>query len=371
MRRVAISNWIEAGGDDDVLRERAAKSGFPYKAGYETALKLTDVEKTIARNIMNRNDATLAEAQKAGLLQQGVENYVRHIYADNPKYERRVMAEMNFNSLQTKPSFTKRRTLPTYFDAEQLGFKPKDKDVGFLTASHERAFREALAARDYIKALMDGEAGDGRPLVITSWSSAKELPAIEGEKSAAYLVRPNIRPEEEYADYWRIDHPALRGWRWAGKTAEGDPIFVQGDALVHPDIYQKLKNNLGRSALRTFQIDIAGHAFRPGNVALNVSSEIKHAILSFSGFHQTTLGIHAIENRTRPFNLPELDLNQVDQRLLIDHGLNVAQYDAMEAFGEGVASGGLVTKIPIIGPLAPMWTISSKATCRKSRWEWH
>jgi hypothetical protein len=261
------------------------------------------------------------------------------------------MAETNFNSLQTKPSFTKHRVVPTYFDAEQLGVKPKDKDVGFLTASHERAFREALAARDYIKALMEGEAKDGRPTVITSWSSAKELPAIEGEKSAAYLVRPNVRPDEEHADYRRIDHPALRGWRWAGKTAEGHPIFVQGDALVHPDIYQKLNNNLGRSALRTFQIDIAGHAFRPGNVALNVSSEIKHAILSFSGFHQTTLGIHAIEHRTRPLNLPELDLNQPDQRLLVDHGLNIAQYDAMEAFGEGAVSGGLVTKIPIIGPL--------------------
>jgi len=57
-----------------------------------------------------------------------------------------IMAEMDFNSLQTKPSFTKQRTFPTYFDTEQLGFKPKDTDVGFLTASQERAFREALAA---------------------------------------------------------------------------------------------------------------------------------------------------------------------------------------------------------------------------------
>ena len=65
---------------------------------------------------------------------------------------------MYFTSLHTKPSFTKQRKIPTYFDAEQLGFKPKDKDIGFPTASHERAFREALAARDYIKALMDGEA---------------------------------------------------------------------------------------------------------------------------------------------------------------------------------------------------------------------
>jgi hypothetical protein len=87
---------------------------------------------------------------------------------------------MNFASLQTKPSFTKQRVLPTYFDAEQLGFTPKDKDVGYLTAIHERSFREALAARAYIRALMDGKAADDKPLVITSWASAKELPAREG-----------------------------------------------------------------------------------------------------------------------------------------------------------------------------------------------
>jgi GGDEF domain-containing protein/2'-5' RNA ligase len=350
LKREAISNWIEAGGDEDLLTERTAKSTTPHRAGYEAALNLTDAEKTIARNIMNRNDATLEEAQRAGLLQQGVENYVRHIYADNPKMIAKVAAEMNFNSLQTKPSFTKQRKLPTYFDAEQLGFKPKDKDVGFLTASHERAFREALAARDYVKSLMEGKAADGRPLVATSWASAKELPATEGQKSAAYLVKPNIRAEEEYADYRRIDHPALRGWRWAGKTDAGAPIFVQGDALVHPEIYTKLKNNLGKSAVRSFQVEVGGQTFRPGAALLNVSSEIKHAILSFSGFHQTTLGIHALEHRTKPFGMPDLDLSEPKQRSLVDHGLMVAQYDAMEAFGEGLASGGLVTKIPVVGP---------------------
>ena len=293
-----------------MLTERTAKSAATHPAGYEAALNLTDAEKTIARNIMNRNDATLEEAQRAGLLQQGVENYVRHIYADNPKMVAKVAAEMNFNSLQTKPSFTKQRKIPTYLDAEQLGFKPMDKDVGFLTASHERAFREALAARAYVKSLMEGTASDGRPLVTTSWASAKELPATEGVKSAAYLVRPNVAPDAQYADYRPLDHPALRGWRWAGKTEAGGPVIVQGDALVHPEIYTKLKNNLGKSAVRSFQVEIGGQTFRPGAALLNVSSEIKHAILSFSAFHQTTLGIHALEHRTKPFGMPDLDLSE-------------------------------------------------------------
>jgi hypothetical protein len=201
-----------------------------------------------------------------------------------------------------------------------------------------------------IKSLMEGKAEDGRPLVATSWARAKELPTTEGQKSAAYLVKPNVRPEEEYSDYRQIDHPAVRGWRWAGKTDAGEPIFVQGDALVHPDIYKKLKNNLGKSAIRSYQMQIGDQTFKPGAALLNVSSEIKHAILSFSGFHQTTLGIHALEHRTSPIAMPDLDLSEPKQKSLVDHGLMVANYDAMEAFGEGLASGGLVTKIPGIGP---------------------
>lgn len=377
LRREAISNWIEAAGDEGVLRERAEASVAKYKKGYEAALTLTDAEKTVARNVMNRNDATLAEAQKAGLLQQGVENYVRHVYSDSPKYQAKVAAEMNFASLNTKPSFTKERVLPTYFDAEQLGFTPKDKDVGYLTAIHERSFREALAARAYVRALMDGTATDGRPLVMTSWASAQVIPAEEGVRAATYFIRPNIKRGKEHADYLRVDHPALRGWKWAGnagtspvdKTVETDEgeeftdsvdepnnVFVQGDALVHPEIYRKLRNNLTKSAIRSYETEILGHVVHPGAFVLDASAEIKHAILSFSGFHQTTLAVHAAEHRTLPVGMSELDLNQPKQKKLVEHGLMVAQYDAEEAFGEGVASGGLPTKVPLIGPAYGRYT---------------
>lgn len=377
LRREAISNWIEAAGDKGILQKRAEASSDKWKPGYEAALNLSDEEETIARNIMNRNDATLEEAQNAGILQQGVENYVRHVYADNPKAQAKIQAELNFASLQTKPGFTKERKIPTYFDAEQMGFVPKDKDVGYLTAIHERSFREALAARAYIKSLMKGKAEDERPLVMTSWASAHVIPGEEGIRAAAYLIKPNIKRGDEAGDYMRIDHPALRGWKWAGsagttpvdKTVELDngeeftssvdeknSIFVQGDALVHPAIYQKLKNNLTKSAIRAYAVDIAGHNVRPGEFALNASAEIKHAILSFSGFHQTTLGLHSLEHRTLPAGMPELDLNQPDQKAAIEHGLMIAAYDAEEQFGEGVASGGLVTKLPGVGPLYHTYT---------------
>jgi hypothetical protein len=346
LTREAISNWIEASGDEDLLRERAGKSDKEFKPGYEAALKLTDAEKTIAQNIMNLHDATLQESIKAGILEAGVENYIQHVYADKPKFAARIRAEMNFNTLVTKPSFSKKRSLPTYFDAEQLGFTPKDKDVGFLTSVHERSLREALAARAYIESLMGGEASDGRPLVATSWASAKEI----GEEQPAYVIKPNIKAGEEFADYKSIDHPALRGWKWAGNV-DGKNVFVQGDALVHPEIHQKLKNNLSTSALRRYQITIGDKTVRPGAFALDTAAEIKSFVLSFSVFHQTTLGIHALEHKVWPRHMPKLDLNDPVQSGLVDHGLMVAHYDAMEAFGEGLSSGGLVTKTPGIGPL--------------------
>src|SRR5262249_46153747 len=155
-------------------------------------LELTDGEKAIAQNVMNLHDATFQEAKKAGILENAVENYIQHVY-DKPELTNRIRAEMKFNTLVTKPSFSKQRTIPTYFDAEQLGFKPKDKDVGFLTAIHERSLREAIAARAYIKALNAGKAEDGRPLVAASWASAKEVSRDEDPEGdatdSAYLIR--------------------------------------------------------------------------------------------------------------------------------------------------------------------------------------
>lgn len=375
LKRVAISNWIEAGGDDQVLQERADASNPKYKPGYEAALKLTDAEKTIAQNIMNLHDATLQEAIKAGIVEGGVENYIQHIYSNQPAMVNRIRAELNFNTLKTNPSFSKRRVLPTYFDAEQLGFEPKDKDVGYLTSVHERSLREALAARAYIKSLNQGKEDDGRPLLIASWASAKEVAGEDAEGNPldpAYLIKPNLPRGEQYADYMTLDHPALRGWRWAAEI-DGKPVFVKGDVLVHPAIYRKLKNNLGTSALRRYEITVGDKTVRPGDIALNAVGQVKHFVLSFSGFHQTTLAVHALEHKvnpaipqeianalvrhtvnrdfTAPGTLPKLDLNDPVQSDLVDHGLMVAHYDAMEAFGEGVASGGGVTKIPGIGPL--------------------
>lgn len=338
-----MSRWIEAAGDEAKLREWADKSNDRQKPVYEAALKLTDAQKTIARNVVSLHDATLQEAIKAGILEHGVENYIQHMYDNNPKILRKLQGEMNFNALNPNPAFAKARTFPTYFDAEQAGMRPANDGVGNLTTVHERSLRQALATRAYIRGLMEGKAADGRPLIDTSWASAKEI-GDPGEE--AYLVKPGLKPGEERSDYLKIDHPALRGWRWSSEV-DGKPVFVQGDALVHPDIYKKLKNNLGRSAIRDWTpVTLGDIPIRPGAFVLNSISNAKSAILSLSGFHQNSLGLHALEHRTAPAGMPEIDLTDEKQKGLINSGLMVAHFDAAETHGEGLTSGGLMNKVP-------------------------
>lgn len=279
-----------------------------------------------------------------------------HVWKGDEQATRKIMGEQSWNSLQTRPSFTKQRVIPTYFDGIQAGFVPRDLDFASLTAAHERAFRQALSARALISTLHSGKASDGRPLAVISEASAKVVPE-PGAEDAAYMIRPNIKPGDPVSDYRLIDHAALRGWRWATNDSEGNPIFVQGDMLVHPQIYQHLKNNLTPSAIQQFQLTVGGKTFRPGAAVLHVGQEIKSGILSFSGFHQTTLGIHALEHRTAPAFMPEINTAEgsVDRKL-INSGLMVAHYNAAEAFGEGVQSHGLITKIPGIGPAYAAYT---------------
>ena len=300
--RNAISIYTEAGGDQAKLREWAkniaANPGAkPYAKSFQRAAELSNDLSTIANNVATHNDSSLERAQEAGILREGVENYMMHVWKDNPRMLAKVRAQTNWASLQTKPSFSKQRTIPTYYDGIMSGFTPQNMGFDFLTAVHERALQEAIAARAFIRSLQQGRAADGRPLVVTSAASARQLPEEEGRKSQPYMIRPNTKPNEDYADYRTLDHPALRGWRWAGEDQTGNPMFVQGDMLVHPEIFRHLKNNLTKSAIRSYSVDVAGQTFHPGKATLDLSNFIKSSVLVGSRFHETQEELIAAQSR--------------------------------------------------------------------------
>jgi hypothetical protein len=340
-RREALTNWIQAGGNEALLRERAGKVAPELRPAYEAALTLNETERTLASNIRGYLDAQLEEAQKAGMLVDGVDNYISQIWAKDPKnpVAQKLRAEAGASELLAKPFFAKQRLFESYFEGEDAGFKPKDKDVGALLTAYHQSFAKAVAGRGFVKQLLDGKASDGRPLVATAGQGRTITENELGEGSSAYFIRANAKPKDVF-DYRSHDDPSLRRWKWVAEDSAGKPIYVEGDLLVHPEAYAHLKNVLSDSAIRKNPI---------GKAALKLSSEFKNTMLAASAFHQTQIGLHATEHMVNPLKVPKLDLNEPLQRSLVDHGLQVASFNAEEAFGEGVHAGGLVNKLPVLG----------------------
>jgi hypothetical protein len=339
VRREAITNYLQAGGDENVLHERAAASKPQFRRGYATALKLSPEEKILANNVRNYLDAQLEEAKRAGLLEQGVQDYVSQIWQKSPEQAARLQALNAASELQTQPFFTRERLFRDYFEGEQKGFQPVSKDVGFLLGSYEQAFGKALADRGLIKQLLNAKASDGRPLVQVSGVGRTMSESELSPETKSHLILPHAKGENA-ADYIAIDSPAMRRYKWVATDSEGKSIFLEGDVLAHPEVAKKLKNVLTPSAIQNSKI---------GRAALRLSSEFKSTLLSLSMFHQVQLGVHGLEHLVNPLNLPKLDLENSTQRALIDHGTMVASFDSKEAFSEGLSSSGLINKIPVVG----------------------
>jgi hypothetical protein len=336
-RQEAITNWIQAGGDPATLQQRAAASTNPkLRKGYEAALTLTADEKIAAQNISNYLDAKLQEGLQSGLLEHGLENYINQVWKKPNPVTQKLQADLFTGKLQPNFKFSKQRVFDHYFEGEQAGYVPANKTVGALVGIYDQSFNRALSARAFIKNLTEGKAGDGRPLVAVS-GSAGVVP--RGQPPEALLVRPKTKPEDT-ADYRSLDHPAMRKWMWQTQTHEGTPVFVQGDLLVHPEIYQHLKNVLGKSAWRQNKL---------GRAILTTEATIKQLMFSASGFHQVQETLHALGHRVNPMNLSDIDFNNPVHKEAVEHGLQLASYDAMEQFTDGLGSGPIINKIPIIG----------------------
>lgn len=337
LRREAIVNWIQADGDTALLQSRAAASNPARRPGYEVATKLTPDEMVLADNVRSYLDAKLQEGIDAGLLKSGIENYISQVWDRPNPVTTRLLGALTTGKLQPNFRFARQRLFESYFEGEQLGYKPKIKDVGGLIAAYDQAFSNALRARQWLKAMHEGKASDGRPLVEVSGVSA---PVVEGGDATALLIKPKVKPHET-GDYLAVDHPAMQGWKWAGSTEEGQPVLYQGNLLVHPEVWDHVKNVLSRSRMRQYGA---------GKMLLELQSLLKQSKLALSGFHFTQEGVHALAHRVKPLGPDKIDFTKPDQSALVDHGLQVASYDAQQAFSEGLSGrGSIYEKIPVAG----------------------
>lgn len=338
----AISNYIDTGGKEDLLRQGLAETKAPYKAGYEKAMDLTPEEQSIAENTKNYFESRLDDAIEAGILEDGIEDYIHRIYETESPWKNGVLAELRSGVFAGKPRLAKQRVFQYDFEAEKAGLKPI-KSFTKRVAAYDLSLNKAIADRKLIKSMMSITMPDGRPMIDVGGIGI-EVPKGEAPKEAT-LIKPSFKPfdetpENNRGDYKAYDHPSLRKWKWVAKDAEGKPIFVQGDVLVHPEAIGKVKALFEKSKVRENPV---------GRAALAIGSTVKQTMLDLSGFHPTQITVHGWEHRTfKP--VEKIDFTDPDVRGLIKGGMVVGDIKGYELFSEGLTGSSLTRYIPGLGP---------------------
>jgi hypothetical protein len=378
--RAAIRKWVDAGGDDLWLIQGENEAPAQYKQAYRDARNLSPDALVAAQNIRNYFESRLQEAIDAGVLEQGVADYIHRVYERDSKAGKAVAAYVQSSLLKTNPRMAMRRVFSMDWEAERLGYRVVQDFVPSITA-YETSLSKAIASREFVKATNKLKAPDGRPVVavkglgipITDPAGVREGTLIRPHSNPkisneAFIPDP-AHPGQEIpnpafrGDYVeRPEYGALRKWKWLGKDSDGKPMFMQGDVSIHPDYVDKFDNLLAPSRIR--------YARNPklravAKVALGGSSIVKQTMLDFSGFHQVQIGVHAAEHRvyTLPGEVPkalkalgfekvmqDIDLSDEVNQKLLKGGVTIGG-DYFEHSSEGLVGNSVSRLIPGVSEL--------------------
>jgi RNA polymerase sigma factor (sigma-70 family) len=355
IRRSAITDWIEAGGDISILKKQEAASKDPkLKDSYKAAQNLKPEEITLAKKIKDVFDTLHQRGVANDVLEGFKDNYVNHIWERKPQ-------RLSFSSKSLKDSFrfSKARTFNSFFDGEQAGFRPKTKDIAKLLPVYIHEMNSVISARQLVAQLSKGKALDGRPLV----SPRGSMQTVTNPKGKAYLVVPKIPKNSDVSDYKVLqDQPALTSWRWRGEDSEGNPIYVKSDLALHPEAYDRLRKALGQSEIRRwYNSEGSQLASIPKGIAKaldTTQATVKQTMLGFlSTFHVVQEGTHAVGHKINPFHVEKVDLNIPEQYDAAKHGLMLNPDRISEQnFMEGVGQTGIISRIPGIGKVADVFS---------------
>lgn len=433
--QIAITHYLQAGGDEKVLRQQAAetraaltgwrertaaekaererlkKAGTPkekmaaaledwrraVQAGqgkgmpgnprsyirpltdrsyhYELATRLTPEQKKLAMAIKQFNDDMLRVAQDEGVLHAGARNYVHQVY--DKESAARLATAIATDELNPNPSFVRRRVFQSYFEAENAGMTPKDKRIGFLTSVTAQSMAQAISDRRLLRSLLEapatpesaekfytvgGATNTGpKPFVLRAkgsdevlgryateaeaWKAAEErkgsarrpVAAMRGtghwvianEHEAKQILQPMVS-RSATDDYVSIDAPQLKNFLWAPtvedlesldpKLFEDDPkrLAFRGSIVIHPSYAGHVRALVEGSY---FHSDKA--IAKVGKAALTASTLAKESMVLASPFHQMFVSTAGLMVGVNPLTLPEINLDEPEQRELVMHGLNV------------------------------------------------
>jgi hypothetical protein len=360
LRRAAISVWLDAGGNLDLLRSQAELVPARFKRIWQAALDLKSKEQMLARRVQTDFEQKLDDALNLGLVERGRADYgVPYVWDVKPKVE----GEYDPASKQIKPQtprnpqakldprapfFALHRTVPSLFDGIMGGGVPK-LDIADLVGYYNWDFHNSLADRGVIKALKDAKDKEGNPIVMISGGVRVEPGSVPGMRT--YFVDSNRRPKEAVTKdgrpYRSIDHWALRDWQFRSQDAEGNPIILRGNFLVHPDYFRFLKNELGQSWLR--DPEGGGKYF---NWLLQSAAFLKASKFASATFHMATIGEHALFHAVSPLTRGVELQPERNPKLaaLMRNGLDLGFGRSRELFEEGLAShGGIWGHAPGLG----------------------
>jgi hypothetical protein len=338
------------------------------KTVYERALNLNAAEKAMADTAKTFFKEKGEEAQKLGLLGNLLENYVTHFVEKAPANQRsglmaRILGDLASDTpaskLKTKFDHAIKRVFASMFDLEQEGHSLRGGgDIAGTLGAYAQAANNTVADRVFVKSLTDIMARDGRPMAVPSGAVTlvEDKPMVDkdgnpvlykqGERKGeqktqegALFIKPHARPSDT-SDYRSISHQALRKWKWLGKDSGDTDVLVEGELLIHPDLYKRLKNTLGTSALNNVPIIKAVGEFQ---------AIVKQLMLSFSPFHFVQEGTHAIGHKVNPFKVAEIDMEDPATRELVNAGLMLANWNAKAEFGEGLTANGMEKLLSHIG----------------------
>ena len=344
-RRMAISVYREANEDAGILKmwsERASNKHL-IKACLD-AQNLSPKEKEIANYISAVYKDLLNVGMERGLIEAARENYVTHLVRGEG------LLAGHSGKLMTNFKFGKERVFPTIFDADQAGYKVATIDAGDLLGAYISEMKKVINSRDFIASLLKEKAKDGRPLAVPM-GDGKPIEGKQGDRTGL-LVDPRAK-DALYDDYNSINHYALTKHKWVGKDAMGESVILNGDLALHPEIYSKLKNVFGHSAIKDWYNgegeSLPNHILRRFVKYADVTQQsIKQAMLSLSAFHYVQEGTHAIGHKINPFfNIPKINLTKNKEQFdAASHGLRLAaDHDSMAQFKEGMGSGSIIDKL--------------------------
>ena len=362
VRRKAMSVWLDADGDDGLLKFQRDAVPDEYQPIWDAAAKLTPDEKRIALQVKAEFAAKLDDALKTGLIKDGRQDYgVPQRWKTRPDVEKapgpegqggRGNAGNPYATLDTRdPFFSLQRQTPSYFDGIMAKGVPENLDIAHLVTVYDEAFHKALGSRGWVGAQQEARAQDGAPVVRISGKAAQ---GRIGEGTATFVDAKSAAKDAVTADgrpYRAHDHPSLKDWKFVSKDSAGNPILSKGDMLIHPDYYNDVKNELETPKWTRKLMPgetrsmLEGGAYR----ALQLGSFLKAS--KFVGpFHVVTEALHASFHGVLP-SVHDFQLDLQDpQQALLNRNMVLGFGRAREMFEDGLSSNhGIWAKVPGLG----------------------